>query len=383
MILLNELDSLKAVAEVEANIIQGGVIFGVIEGDTITWVKSSDSLNIQLLRVGNKLASNSTTLLAMRNREVLSQDIERSVYGIRLTVTSIPILDEEDNVVGAFAMAIPKLHSIGKSFNIFAPMLGEMFQEGAFLFATDLKKVALVQSSKKFKVSTIQIGDELKDDFIATQVIKSGKPKVEHIRTLEYGVPVMISAYPLFDEEDSTRIIGSFCIIMPQEIAGKLRRLSDNLEDNLGEISSTIEELAASASEIHTNEQNLNSGINEITAVTEEIDEISFFIKKIADETKMLGFNASIEAARAGEAGKGFGVVAKEIGRLSEKAKSTVPRITKLTDNIKVKVDEVSKKSQNSLSSSEEQAAASEEITASIEEITSMSEELNTIAQKL
>ncbi|NFS06557.1 methyl-accepting chemotaxis protein [Clostridium botulinum] len=383
MISVNELESLKVLAEVQADEIPGGIIFGIMEGDTIVWVKSSDSLNIKLLSVGNRLSSDSTTLIAMRQRKVLSQNIDRSAYGIRLTITSIPIVDEEDNVVGAFAMAVPKLHPIGKSFGSFAPMLGEMFQEGAFLFTTDLNKVVDIQSSEKFDVPTIQSGDKLKEDFIAGKVIKTGKPQLEQVKTLEYGVPVILSAYPLFDEENENKVVGSFCIIMPQEVADKLRTMSGNLEDNLSEISATIEELAASASQIHTNEQDLNQEINKIIAVSEEINEISSFIKEIADETKMLGLNAAIEAARAGEAGKGFGVVAKEIRRLSEQSKSTVPKIKELTDNIKIKVEDVSKKSQSSLVSSQEQAAASEEITAGIEEITSMSEELNTIAQKL
>ncbi|BDB02026.1 methyl-accepting chemotaxis protein [Clostridium botulinum] len=383
MISVNELESLKVLAEVQANEIPGGIIFGIMEGDTIVWVKSSDSLNIKLLSVGNRLSSDSTTLIAMRQRKVLSQNIDRSAYGIRLTITSIPIVDEEDNVVGAFAMAVPKLHPIGKSFGSFAPMLGEMFQEGAFLFTTDLNKVVDTQSSEKFDVSTIQSGDKLKEDFIAGKVIKTGRPQLEQVKNLEYGVPVILSGYPLFDEENENKVVGSFCIIMPQEVADKLRTMSGNLEDNLSEISSTIEELAASASQIHTNEQDLNQEINKIIAVSEEINEISSFIKEIADETKMLGLNAAIEAARAGEAGKGFGVVAKEIRRLSEQSKSTVPKIKELTDNIKIKVEDVSKKSQSSLVSSQEQAAASQQITAGIEEITSMSEELNTIAQKL
>ncbi|GAA0063707.1 methyl-accepting chemotaxis protein [Clostridium sp. CTA-1] len=383
MISVNELESLKVLAEVQANTVPGGIIFGIMEEDTIVWVKSSDSLNIKLLSVGNKLGSDSTTLVAMRQRKVLSQNIDRSAYGIRLTITSIPIVDEEDNVVGAFAMAVPKLHPIGKSFGSFAPMLGQMFPEGAFLFTTDLNKIVDIQSSEKFDVPTIQSGDKLKEDFIASKVIKTGKPQLEQVKTLEYGVPVTLSGYPLFDEENGNKVVGSFCIIMPQEVADKLRTMSNNLEDNLSELSATIEQLAASASQIHTNEQDLNQEIDKIITVSEEINEISSFIKAIADETKMLGLNAAIEAARAGEAGKGFGVVAQEIRRLSEQSKSTVPRIKELTDNIKIKVEDVSKKSQSSLVSSQEQAAASQQITAGIEEITSMSEELNTIAQKL
>lgn len=154
MISVNELESLKVLAQVQVNTIPGGVIFGIIEGDTIVWVKSSDSLNIKLLSVGNKLASDSTTFIAMRQRKVISQNIDRSVYGTRLTITSIPIVDEEDNVVGAFAMAVPKIHPIGKSFGSFAPMLREMFPEGAFLFTTDLNKIVNVQSSEKFDVAS-------------------------------------------------------------------------------------------------------------------------------------------------------------------------------------------------------------------------------------
>lgn len=198
--------------------------------------------------------------------------------------------------------------------------------------------------------------------------------------TSKYGVPVMVECNPLFDEDE---VVGTFSIITPREAAVNLRELSGDLSQGISGISSAIQELAASASEIHLNEQNLNNEIKQVIGLSEEINEVSSFIKDIADETKMLGLNAAIEAARAGEVGKGFGVVAQEIRNLSDQSKGTVPKIKELTDNIKSKIDESSKKSQSSLSSSQEQAAATEEVTASIEEITKMAEDLNKIAQKL
>ncbi|HQA08653.1 MAG TPA: methyl-accepting chemotaxis protein, partial [Syntrophomonadaceae bacterium] len=178
-------------------------------------------------------------------------------------------------------------------------------------------------------------------------------------------------------------VVATFGLFLPKATASTLQEMANNLEYGLSGISAAIEELTSSASEIHTNEQSLNESIKEIIDITEQINDVSAFIKEIADETKMLGLNAAIEAARAGDAGRGFGVVAEEIRKLSDQSKSTVPKINELTNNIKIKVDEASKKSQSSLSSSQEQAAATEEITASIQEISAMSEELVKIAKQL
>lgn len=365
------------------HLIPGGVIFGVIEGDTVTWVKSSDSLNIDVLRVGKKLDINSTTLAAIREKKVLSQSVQRSVYGTRLVITSIPILDEENNAIGAFAMAIPKMHPVVKAFPDFAPMLAEMFPEGATLFTTDLQKILAKQSSKKFDIPSLQVKDTLTKESIASKTMNVKQPTILELDESVYGIPTFEACYPLFDEDNPDEVVACFTIITPKEVAASLRNMSGNLESGLEGIASAIEELAASASSIHNNEQKLNKEIKEIINLAEEINEVSSFIKEIADQTKMLGLNAAIEAARAGDAGRGFGVVAEEIRKLSEQSKGTVPKIKKLTDNIKLKVEDASDKSQSTLSSTQEQAAATEEITASIEEITSMSGQLNKIAHEL
>ncbi|RMD04789.1 methyl-accepting chemotaxis protein [Clostridium autoethanogenum] len=382
MIKVNQIDSVKEFAKVQANLVSGGVVYGIIEGDTMKWVQSSDSFSLDVFHVGKKFDSNSTSLTSIREKRVLSQKVPRSAYGVRLLITSIPIVDEQGKAVGAFSMAIPRLHPVAKAFENFAPMLAEMFSEGVFLCLTDLEKFVSIQSSKQFNINSIKIGDEFESDFISKKVISTGKSKVEKIDAVKYGTPVMMLGYPLIDE-DSNEIVGSFVIAMPKETEAELRNMSGNLTESITGISSAIEELAASASQIHSNEQELNNDISQITELSEEINKISSFIEDIANETKMLGLNAAIEAARAGQAGSGFGVVANQIRKLSEQAKSTVPKIKKLTDSIKEKVDGSSKKSKGSLASSQEQAAATEEITASIEEITTMSEKLSEIALKL
>jgi hypothetical protein len=383
MISINGVEYLKLIAELQSNIIPGGVLYVISEGDIITWRKPSDSFDLDLFQIGEKLNENSIAGKAIKENKIINQNIPRALYGVRLKTVAIPLVNDEGQAVGAFSLLFPTLHPIARAFPDFAPLLAEMFPEGAFLYMTDLHKTFNRQSSNKFDIPSIQIGLTLSEDDVPYKVLKAKHNITEELDSSKFGVPVLVTGYPLFDEEHPDELVGTLGVVIPKIVAGNLRQMSADLENGIAGIASAIEELAASATCIHSNEQELNKEVKQITVLSEEINEVSTFIKEIADETKMLGLNAAIEAARAGEAGRGFGVVAEEIRKLSEQSKSTVPKIKKLTDRIKTTVDETSQRSQGSLDSSEEQAAATEEITASIQEITSMSTELNRIAQDL
>lgn len=383
MLSMEGLEYFKQMAELQADIIPGGVLYLIIEGDTFTWRKSSKALDLDLFQIGEKLNENSIAGRALKENRTITQNVPRSLYGVRLFTIAEPLVNKKGEAVGVFSIVMPRLHSVARAFGDFAPILTEMFPEGAFMYMTDLQKIAYKQSSTKFDIPSLGIGYEFDDDFIANRVIKSKQPQLLELDSTKYGVYVTAISYPLFDEDHPNEIVATLGLITPKEIAANLRNMSSNLSQSVTGIASAIEQLAASASQIYENEQKLNDEIVQVTSLSEQINEISLFIKKIADETKMLGLNAAIEAARAGEVGKGFGVVAEEIRKLSEQSKSTVPKIKSLTDEIKLKVDTASKNSYGSLNSSQEQVASTEEITASIEKITALAEDLNNVAHKL
>jgi methyl-accepting chemotaxis protein len=75
----------------------------------------------------------------------------------------------------------------------------------------------------------------------------------------------------------------------------------------------------------------INASIARVEQSSKSIREVLALTAAIAQQTKLLGVNASVEAARAGEAGRGFAVVAAEIqalaGRAGEAAKQIEAQI--------------------------------------------------------
>ena len=77
----------------------------------------------------------------------------------------------------------------------------------------------------------------------------------------------------------------------------------------------------------------LNASIEDSKQI-EKIGNLTADILSIASKTNLLALNASIEAARAGEAGKGFAVVADEIRQLADNSKQTAGNIQQISAGV-------------------------------------------------
>lgn len=375
-------EAFKEIGEWLCNLVPGGAIYAMSDRQRLTWKVPSKDFDVQAFKTGLELRKEGAPYRCIQTGKITHEAIPRSVYGIRLDMTAMPIFDGED-VAGSIIVTLPKIHPVAGSFGVFAPVMVEMFPEGAFMYVSDLDKVYARQGSKKFDMPEQQVGTVLKGEAVARKAMQAKESLVVEVDESVYGKPVMIAAYPLFDNDEVSQVVGSLGVVTPRQNKVNLLRAANNLERGLTEISAVLEELASSASEVTVNEQQLGRNIRQIYDLSEEINEVMAFIKQIADATKMLGLNAAIEAARAGDAGRGFGVVAGEIRKLSDESRETVVKIRVLTDQIKDTIEETTKNSDTTLRVSEEQAAATQEISASVEEITSMATELERMAEEM
>lgn len=379
---VEKIDAFKEMSAIFINQFPDGAIFFTSDPEKVTWKIASSVFDIADFSIGAEIKIVEPAYRAIQTGQEVQEYIPYHVYGIRVFMHALPVFKGTE-VIGSTVLVLPRMHPIARSFGDFAPIIADMFPEGSFIFGTSTLNVTARQRSIKFDIPELSVGTQLRDDALPKRAMQSKQLVIQEVESGVYGVPVRIMSNPLFDQDDASRVVGTFNIAVPRESAMKLRTISTNVSSGLEEVSAASEELAASASQINVNETELYQNIQEVNQLADSITEILDFIKQIADETKILGLNAAVEAARAGDAGRGFGVVADEIRKLSDESKKTVADINKLLKHIKSNTEETAEKSRISLNFSQEQAAATEEIAASVGEIRIVAETLDRIAQDM
>lgn len=108
-----------------------------------------------------------------------------------------------------------------------------------------------------------------------------------------------------------------------EELSASAMIVAEQAEQNskaVEEVNRFVQQAGISLATGNDHMAQLTKAMNEISASSSQITNITKIIEDIAFQTNILALNAAIEAARAGEAGKGFAVVADEVRSLAAKS---------------------------------------------------------------
>jgi methyl-accepting chemotaxis protein len=130
-----------------------------------------------------------------------------------------------------------------------------------------------------------------------------------------------------------------------RSISGVAQRLenlaafSEEINAQTSETSEFVERARDAVLDAQTSFGTIAEAVEELGMRAQQIMRVSGVIAEIAAQTNLLALNAAIEAARAGENGRGFAVLAEEIRRLADRAKTQTQTIGKDIDAVMGQLD--------------------------------------------
>nr|WP_071392835.1 methyl-accepting chemotaxis protein [Bacillus tuaregi] len=225
----------------------------------------------------------------------------------------------------------------------------------------------------------IHVGQPLHSEEPLALALKQNRRLQAEVPAEFYGFEFTGTALPLHNQKG--QVIGGMAIQIRRQ--SELRAISNQIVESLSLANEQLSYVANGSNSLADFSQELLVQSHQAGEDVKNTDEVLTVIKRMADQTNLLGLNAAIEAARAGEKGRGFEVVAKEIRRFSKETATSTQDIRDKMSQIQSVTKEMGASIEQITSVGQEQAASIQQILTVIVEIGELSKKLNEFANKL
>ncbi|MEK3792791.1 methyl-accepting chemotaxis protein [Paenibacillus sp. FSL R7-0204] len=271
-----------------------------------------------------------------------------------------------------------ELDQLRKALEVSLPLVQRLFPLDVMFALADRDKFIYYLQGKELKAK-IELGSPVPPSGGIRAALESGEEVSTTIPREIYGIPFKSSSMPIRDRNGVVTGVFTIGISLSNQVT--LSDAANALAVTSDEISSTSVEIAGTASDLANTARDLKELGQKVVEDLQQTDEILDFIRKVAENSNLLGLNAAIEAAHAAEHGRGFGIVAQEIRKMSVSSASSAKDIAGILQMIKQKINQMDAVLTDCLAQSERQAAATEEITASMQQLAASAVEIESIAR--